>query len=137
VSADPLVATTLMRWGNYDVVNNAVRWVASEVPSGLSLYANPVPSTQTLPASFFLSAKPSWWASAIPWPAMGPDVTGGNSSGVAGHANMIPAQVCYLNIMGGPADGSGNPLTFDAYACYGGSHGDAVPPSSPGSLRIR
>jgi hypothetical protein len=136
VPDDPLVRATSMRWGNYDTVNNAVRWQGSEVPSGISPYGNAVPSSQTLPASLYLSSKPSWWPATIPWPAIGPDVTGGNIPGVGGHAYLIPAQVCY-NSMGGPADGSGNPLTFDANACYGNSRGDAVPPSSPGSLRIR
>src|SRR5207249_10958160 len=32
---DPNVALTLMRWGNYDVVNTNVRFVDSEVPSTL------------------------------------------------------------------------------------------------------
>jgi hypothetical protein len=135
VPDDPLVATTLMRWGNYDTVNNAVRWQASEVPSGISPYGNAVPNSQTLPASLYLSSKPSWWPASIPWPAIGPDVIGGNISGVGGHAHMIPAQVCY-NRMGGPADGSGNPLNFNANNCYG-SGSDTTPPSPPRNLRIR
>src|SRR5213594_4461557 len=50
---DTLLLLTLMRWGNYDTVNAAVRWVGAEVPSGLAKYANPVPLSQTLPASFY------------------------------------------------------------------------------------
>jgi hypothetical protein len=124
--------STLFRWGNYDTVNNAVRFVNSEVPSGLSLYANPVPASQTLPASFYLSAKPGWWGT-MPWPAIGPDVTGGDIPGVAGHAYKIPAQVCYMN-MGGLADGTGPILSFNASACYSGNH---TAPSGPTNLKIR
>jgi hypothetical protein len=136
VPDDPLVATTMMRWGNYDTVNGSVRWLASEVPSGLSQYANPLPSSQNLPASFYLSSQPSWWPAGKPWPAIGPDVTGGNISGLAGHVYTIPAKDCYANIMGGPADGSGNPLNFNAKTCYGGSR-DTSLPSSPRNIRIR
>jgi hypothetical protein len=115
---DSLVVSTLMRWGNYDVVNAAVRWEASEVPSGLSKYANAVPSSQTLPASFYRSSKPNWWPSGKPWPPIGPDVTGGNVAGYGGHVNTIPAQDCYTNVMGGRADGTGSVLSFNASACY-------------------
>jgi hypothetical protein len=89
---DPLTAGTAMRWGNYDTVSNRARWEASEVPSGLSRLANPVPADHTLPASFYLSAKPSWWG-AMPWPAIGPDVTGGTDP--TGHVYANPAEVCY------------------------------------------
>jgi len=136
VPADPLVLTTLMRWGNYDTVNGAARFVNAEVPSGISPYGNAVPSSQALPASFYLSAKPGWWPADKGWPPIGPDVTGGNIANVGGHAYTIPAQDCYMNVMGGPADGTGNPLTFKAAACYG-SRGDSRLPSSPRNLRIR
>jgi hypothetical protein len=132
---DSLVASTLMRWGNWDDVTNAVRWCGnssstgwstrcsstSEVPTGLSLYANAVPATETLPASFYYSSQPSWWPPGKVWPPIGPDVTGGNISNTGGHANTIPAQDCYLNVMGGPADGSGSVLAFNAAACYSAS----------------
>jgi hypothetical protein len=119
IPADPLVPATTLRWGNYDVVNDSARWEASEVPGGIAKYANPVPANRTLPASFFLSAKPGWWPSGIAWPPIGPDVTGGNISNLAGHANRIPACNCYANVMKGPADGSGDPLSFNAFDCYG------------------
>jgi len=123
---DPQVTSYLMRWGNYDTVNNAVRFVSSEVPSGISPYGNSVPSSQTLPASFYLSQKPAWWSS-VPWPPIGPDVTGGNMAGVGGHANQTPAMNCYLNTMGGPAAGTGGVLTFNASTCYGATSGPAPP----------
>lgn len=102
-------AASMMLWGNYDVVNGAVRFVSSEVPSGLTDgFANPVPASNTLPASFYYSSQPSWWSTAYgtsPWPAIGPDVTGGtvwgiygpNSTGWGGHANNIPAELVWAN----------------------------------------
>lgn len=121
VPLDSLVATTLMRWGNYDTASAANRFCGlgaagfssapcssvSEIPSAItdgsgtpSLYVNPVPATTTLPNSFYLSAKPTFWSMASPmitppWPGIGPDITGGNGPG--GHAYDIPAAVCYQN----------------------------------------
>jgi hypothetical protein len=111
---DPLVKTTLLRWGNYDTVTATSRFLASEVPSGLSQYANPVPVSQTLPASIYLAAKPAFFGS-LPWPPIGPDVIGGNVSGVGGHANKIPAHVCYDNT----AKDANGILLFNANTCYG------------------
>jgi hypothetical protein len=122
---DGLVRKTLMRWGNYDTVNASNQFNASEVPSTISPYGNAVPNSQSLPPSFYLSSAPSWWGT-VAWPAIGPDVSGGNLSGVAGHANLIPAGNCYLNVMGGPADGSGSALTFNANNCY-----TNLPPPNP------
>jgi hypothetical protein len=138
VPPDPNVRTTLMRWGNYDTVTGAARWNASEVPSNLSgaqaAYSNPVPPNQTLPASFYLSAKPGWWPAAKAWPPIGPDVTGGNIANTGGHAYTIPAQDCFA-AMGGPADGTGPVLTFNSTNCYGSSSGGSAP-SAPTNLRI-
>lgn len=117
-SGDPLVQKSLMLWGNYDTVNNAVRFVSTEIPTAAAGFPNPIPTSQALPASFFLAAKPNWWPSAKAWPPIGPDVSGGNIAGVGGHAFSIPAADCYSNIMGGPANGVGNPLTFNASTCY-------------------
>lgn len=156
IPSDPLVASTMFRWGNYDVVNGSSQFNNSEVPSGISVYPNSIPGSHTLPPSFYLASKPSWWGS-MPWPAIGPDVTGGNlgqcSGGtfskvaalttahcggsalvgaLNGHVNANPAMACYLNVMGGPPDGSGSALPFDANTCYGGSSGgsgnNAPPP---------
>jgi hypothetical protein len=119
---DPHVITTMMRWGNFDLSTSTTRFQSSEVPSALTLeqarYANLLPGSQTLPASFYLSAKPSWWPAAKPWPAAGPDVTGGNVSGVGGRVYTLPAQDCYTSL-GGNANGTGPQLTnFNADACY-------------------
>ncbi len=92
-TGDPLVASTLMRWGNVSGVtqssdtppNSGVRFVSSEVPSSLaSLNASlsiPVPSNSNLPCSFWLpnytsttcTAHPSggtglnWWKVCTTW----------------------------------------------------------------------
>ena len=114
---DPMVATTLLRWGNFDVATNAVHFTASEVPSGITPYGNAVPASQTLPPSFYLASKPVFWPASKPWPPIGPDVTGGNVTGLAGHVYANPAKDCFV-AMGGPTDGSGAVLTFSAASCY-------------------
>jgi Pectate lyase superfamily protein len=95
---DPIVVSTLLRWGNYDYYSKTTHWDAAEIPSGVS-----TPTTKTLPASFYLASKPSWFGSA-PFPLIGPDV--------AGYASASPAELCYKsrNL------GSGG--TFDASKCY-------------------
>jgi hypothetical protein len=108
---DTITLTSAYRWGNYDVVNGA-RFETAEVPSGQF-----VPSSQTLPNSLYLSAKPAWFG-AQPWPAIGPDVTGQGEPD--GHTGTIPAKACY-QAMGGPSDGSGGVLSFNADSCYPGS----------------
>lgn len=132
---DAAAWSSLYRFGNYDYATDGTRWCGnssntgwattcasvSEVPSTQS-----VPAAETLPASFFLSSKPSWFGS-MSWPAIGPEVTGGYDS--AGHATRIPSLVCYSDVMGGPADGTGSILNFDANSCYA-----AVPSSVSGSV---
>jgi hypothetical protein len=168
---DNLTGPTSMFWGNWDNVTNAVRWCGnssnagwattcgstSEVPSTLAAYANPVPSTTTLPASFLYSAQPSWWPSGKKWPAIGPDVTGGNVGQCVGGTYAtseatsssqcsggtftplstvvsIPAMDCYLNVMGGVSNGQGSALAFDASKCYTVSM-STISPSSPTNLK--
>jgi hypothetical protein len=152
ISADPRVAATLLRWGNWDEITSTApttngdqtgtRWCGnssntgwtticastSEVPSGIANFPNPIPSTATLPASLYYAAKPTWWPAAKPWPAIGPDVSGGNITNLGGHAYTNPAADCYLTVMGGPANGSGGPLSFNAAACYGNSSGPTLNP---------
>ena len=104
---DPLVVSSLLRWGNHDYATNQTRWDPAEIPADSA-----VPATQTLPASLFLSARPGWWG-AMPWPAIGPDVTGGQDP--SGYAYDIPARVCYDTSPKNP-DGT---LVFNATSCYG------------------
>jgi hypothetical protein len=129
VPNDMLLLSTVLRWGNYDTVNGAVRFSSAEVPSGISNYHNAVPASQALPASFYLSSQPNWWANT-PWPAIGPDVTGGNVANVGGHVYVTPAANCYLNIMGGRTDGTTGILGYNANNCYGSSQsGGPTPPT--------
>ena len=107
VPSDLMVPTTLLRWGNYDTVTGAVRfcgslsntgWLAtcantSEVPVGISLYPNQIPTLgdtgagqSSMPASFYLSSKPAWFGS-LPWPPIGPDVSNGNVGACSGTLN--------------------------------------------------
>ena len=122
IDNDPLVKSSLVRWGNYDVVNGTVQENASETASTAPVYPGVASPATTFPASFFLNAKPSWWnfpnGAAAPWPAIGPDVAGGNIAGTAGHAWLNPAANCYLNVMGGKVDGSSGPMRFDSNNCY-------------------
>jgi hypothetical protein len=126
VPNDPQTKATMFRWGNYDTVNGASRFVAAEVPSGLSQYANPVPPSQALPASLYLSSKPAFFGS-VPWPAIGPDITGGTDTG--GKAFRIPARRCYDT-----TSKTNGILNFNADNCYAGSGGSA--PAAPTNLRI-
>jgi len=113
--------TTSLLHGNYGNISNAIVWSGS--------------LTHTLPASFYLSSKPAWWTTGMPYPSIGPDVTG--QSGPGGHTSLtaaIPAQNCYLSIMGGTIGGAGSPLTFNADTCYpaaasSGSTGGTVGPT--------
>jgi hypothetical protein len=106
---DPAVVSTVLRWGNFDYATRQARWDTAEVPKDVA-----VPASRALPASLFLAARPRWWGT-IAWPAIGPDVTGGQDP--AGHAHKIPAEVCF-ETTARQADGT---LRFDAAACYGGS----------------
>ena len=72
--ADSNVTNTLLRHGNWDSVNNSAVW-------------DPSISDSNLPASLYLSSKPSWWGN-LPWPAIGPDL-----NPVAG---TIPAKERFL-----------------------------------------
>ncbi len=87
------VAATTYRHGNFDYVSNAVVW-------------HPAVNGRVLPASMYLSSKPAWFGN-LPFPAIGPDVSGGNQTRKAATelltdadillpmANKIPAQVCF------------------------------------------
>jgi len=119
VPDDTLVRDTLMRWGNYDVVTGDSRWEDTEVPAGIDHYPNPVPASHALPASFFLSSQPAWWATTWgtpPWPAIGPDVTG--EGGPGSHVADIPAKLCFDNTGADPAYAPDPVLLFDASDCY-------------------
>jgi hypothetical protein len=160
---DALTFSTMMRWGNWDVVNGVTQWNSTEASPAAVSYVNPnfAPGyfsklPHNLPASFYYSSAPSWWPSGKAWPPIGPDVAGGNigvcsggkyhgaqatsssqclgeslTSAWASHVTSIPAQDCYLTTMGGPPDGSGSVLKFDASQCYAFSETTPGTPASP------
>jgi len=140
---DALASASLLRWGNYDTATAAVRWCGnsssptwsaicgsiSEIPTTLTgnaaSFNNSVPSTTSLPCSFFLAgytstsctAHPSggtglsFWKVCASWaafptscasaqapsfPAAGPDVTGGPY--INGYAYDIPASLAFQKL---------------------------------------
>ncbi|HTF61287.1 MAG TPA: glycosyl hydrolase family 28-related protein [Edaphobacter sp.] len=105
--------------GNFTNAGGAISW-----SSGV---------TQSLPSSFYLSGKPAWWGS-LPFPATGPEVSGG--SGPGGHSYGNPAEACYLNVMKGSDGGAGGPFPFNASTCYGsgGGSGTSSGPAAPQNL---
>ena len=114
---DPLVVSTMFRWGNWDYATHQTHWDSAEIPAGVV-----VPTTQTLLPSLFLSSRPSWWGT-MPWPAIGPDVAGGQDP--SGHVYANPAQGCYNNT---PKDSNGI-LIFNADKCY--KQPPPAPPANP------
>ena len=132
IDDDNLVASTLMRWGNWDVVNGSVQENASETASSAPLHPGLASPATTFPSSFIYNSKPSWWAfpsgTAAPFPANGPDVTGGISN-LGGHHYANPANNCYHNVMGGLDNGSSGPLTFNPAACYPTTASTSGPPA--------
>ncbi len=77
--------TTGIIQGDYSYADGSTNWAFGG-------YTDPNSSDHTLPSSMYLSAKPAFFGSTA-FPAIGPDVTGGNDT--SGHVNYIPAQVCY------------------------------------------
>jgi hypothetical protein len=129
------VASTMMRWGNYDVVTGT-NFTSGEVPSGLSDYPNSVPGSTTLSASFYRASRPGFFTTTwgtVAWPAMGPDITGAALQN--GHANKIPARLCYENLSHTTTGATYNTIqlisNFDANSCYSatGGGGDTTPPT--------
>jgi hypothetical protein len=130
---DAVAESSLMRWGNWDAVTynangatNGVRWctggagnaqcTASETASTDPTFPGLPSPNQTLPSSFYLLGKPSWFGS-VPWPPIGPDVTCAANciDNTANHAAKIPAQLCYESTA---KDGNGFLTAFDATVCY-------------------
>ena len=164
IPGDTLGLGTVLRYWNWDSVNGSTQCNNSEVPTGAPVYPNSVPSPGcggSYPASFYYSSRPSWWPSTISFPAMGPDVTGGNlgqclgtpnavgqyalvpatsssqcagrgwAAAWSGHANAIPALACALSLGMAP-DGSGSAINFSEKTCYpSGSPTAATPTFSP------
>lgn len=144
-SYDPVTVTSMVRWGNYDTVNDAARFVSGEVaPAGALTYmpAVSVPATQTIPSTFFLSEldRVNWWGSpygTVPYPPIGPDVSGGDIANVGGKAYKIPARLCWENMADDPAFSAPNNVrVFSASTCYTAISGDTTPPTAPSGVFI-
>jgi len=148
---DGLTVTTMVRWGNCDAVTGFgnCRFVSGEVaPAGALTYmpAVAVPSTQTIPSTFFLNStdRAAWWGTpygTVPFPPIGPDVTGGNGTDKNGvvntHVNKIPARLCWEHMTDDPSYASPNNVRqFNASTCYQSISGDKVPPAPPTNLKI-
>ncbi len=103
----------------------------SETASAITNYLNAMPTKgdtaigmAALPASFYLTNKPSWFGS-VPFPAIGPDVANGNAPNTStvpsgGHANRIPARVCYESLSNDAGYGSLDIKSFSAATCFPG-----------------
>jgi hypothetical protein len=129
IAGDTLVATTLMRWGNYDTVTGTIKWDVTEVPTALSKYSNPLPVNLLLPVSLYLPGRPTFFntpVGTVTWPPIGPDVIGGIIGNLGGHAFKIPAQLCYEN-----TPKTNGILNFNASTCY-----SATSLATPTNLRI-
>jgi hypothetical protein len=114
--ADSRTNSTALRWANYDVPTatansgegrrfcgnsldtgfTAICSSTSESPTAASTYPNFVPvvgdtaiGEPALPASFIYTSRPSWWSASIPFPAIGPDVSGGNLGQCSGSLNTV------------------------------------------------
>jgi len=105
---DPIVETTLVRWGNWDAHNAATlectaantpiaACIANERGNAAPTYPGLASPSTTFPASFYYSSRPSWWSGSIPFPAIGPDVVSGNvgyctgTINTAGHYSGVAA----------------------------------------------
>jgi hypothetical protein len=125
-SCDPLSRSTLMRWGNWDVVTNGTKWDSTEAsPAAVPMVNANFTSTyftsltHTLPASLYYSAKPSWWPAGKAWPAIGPDVSSGNlgiCTGTYAGAQATASSQC----SGGAASGAwaAHVTSLPAQDCY-------------------
>jgi len=131
-SPDAITYNSFMRWGNYSVCTNdgkhcnKVCWNncgTVDVPTSIAgtdgTFNNAVPSTQNLPASFFMpntaGSPPSWWkvctnwssfptscatSQTQPFPPIGPDVSASPVNtflvpNAASHATEIPAVLAW------------------------------------------
>jgi hypothetical protein len=71
---------------------------------------------------------------ALPFPATGPNVTGGSRPGDYTYRNS--AEACYLNVMVGSDGVAEEPLSFNPNTCcgFGGGSGTSSGPAAPQNL---
>ncbi len=77
--------TTGIIQGDYNYADSTTHWAAGG-------YVDSKAYDHTLPASMYLKGKPSWFGNTA-FPAIGPDVRGGQDT--SGHVYAIPAEACY------------------------------------------
>lgn len=112
---------TTLTHGDYNNISSTTTWTGA-IP-------------HTLPFSFYLAGKPTWWPAALAFPSIGPESLGAGPGGHIANVNAAnPAQACYLGVMGGNDGGNGSPLTFNAETCYPSSVSPPGPP--PASLIV-
>jgi len=58
---DPRVLATVLRHANWDSYHRSLQLNSSD--------------DSVLPPSLYLTGKPAWWGSSVPWPAVGPDLS--------------------------------------------------------------
>jgi hypothetical protein len=132
IPSDSQVNLTSLRWGNWDTATGSTQYNSSEVPSSISLYSNSAPSSactssSSCPPSFYYSSKPSWWSTSIPFPAIGPDVSGGNLGTCSGTLNTagqysgvaaLTSAQCAPGPALTPSQWGGHVNAIPAMACY-------------------
>lgn len=107
-SCDPLVVSTLMRWGNYDTVNGSTQWNSTEASPAAVPYISANFSSSyfssvahTLPASLYYNSTPSWWPTDKQWPPVGPDISSGNVGTCSGGSYSGAEATASSQCMGG------------------------------------
>lgn len=140
-TGDTLTASSLFRYGNWDIIHNAVQWNSGEVPTSLSgnasTYQNAVPANHDLPCTLYLGvgSKPcvpklsggtglSWWKVCTNWTSF---PTGCNATQTTpfppngpeltggpdggGFSYPLPANIAYNNLPNDPNYQIAYPLT--------------------------
>ena len=81
--SDDTPKRTLLRTGNFDYVNESVIW-------------DPAIPERILPASYYLTSKPSWFGE-LPWPSIDPNKA--PASETESHTATIPAMVRFMSAL--------------------------------------
>lgn len=97
-ATDTRVAATSIRHGNRLMKSGITEWEGGE--------------DQALPTSLYLSSKPSWWYGQVPFPPIGPDVSG--------YVSPLTAQLRYEGI---PDAGGGDNRKFGGSLKFSGAGG--------------
>lgn len=102
---DALTLTSLILHGNYDVVTAGVKWDASI-------------ADHTIPNSWWLSSRPSWWPDGDAWPGIGSDLTP--------TYNKTPARKRFEALASSGGGGGGGGGSSTGGATGGSTSGDTI-----------